>query len=64
MWVYTSHSTQSEYLRPTVDTQGAHLVHAQVTHVHALGVDLNTAALEILLVINPHLNDCSGEQRK
>lgn len=42
-------------LRATLDTKRADLVHAHLTHVHALGIDLDHAALEILLVKHVHL---------
>lgn len=45
-----------DYLRPALHTQGAHLVHAQVAHVHALIGDLDGAALEVLLVEDGHLD--------
>lgn len=41
--------------RATVHTQGAHSVHAHLTHVHTLIGDLDTAALEVLLVEHTHL---------
>lgn len=51
---------RSDYLRSALHAQGAHLVHAQVTHVHALVGDLNGAALEVLLVEDGHLDGCGG----
>ena len=49
------HLAVSQYLRPTLHAQGAHLVHAHVAHVHALSTDLNATALEVLLVEHEHL---------
>lgn len=43
------------YLRSAVDAQGAHPIHPNVRHVHALASDLNAAALEVLLVVHAHL---------
>lgn len=51
---------RSDYLRSALHAQGAHLVHAQVTHVHALVGDLNGAALEVLLVEDGHLDRGDG----
>lgn len=51
---------RSDYLRSALHAQGAHLVHAQVTHVHALVGDLNGAALEVLLVEDGHLDRGGG----
>lgn len=47
-----------DYLRSALHAQGAHLVHAQVAHVHALIGDLDGAALEVLLVEDGHLDGC------
>lgn len=46
-----------KYLRSTLNTQGAHAVHAQLTHVHALVADLDHATLEVLLVEHVHLGE-------
>lgn len=43
------------YLRTTLDTKGAHLVHPQVTDVNTLTGDLNSAALEVLMLVHVHL---------
>lgn len=51
---------RSNYLRAALHAQGAHLVHAQVAHVHALIGDLNGAALEVLLVEDGHLSKLVG----
>lgn len=51
----TRRRTHSGYLRTTFDAQGANLVHPHVTDVHALGVDLDGAALEVLLLVHVHL---------
>lgn len=58
-----AHATWTGYLRSAVDAQRAHPVHSHVTHIHTLGVDLNTAALEVLLVIHTHL-DSWGKENK
>lgn len=42
-------------LRSTLDAQGAHTVHAHLTHIHALVADLDHATLEVLLVEHVHL---------
>lgn len=52
------------HLRPTVDAQGAHPVHAHVAHVHTLGIDLHAAALEVLLIVDAHLTDRWGWRRQ
>lgn len=50
------HFSQSFHdLRSTFNTQGAHAVHAQLTHIHALVADLDHATLEVLLVEHVHL---------
>lgn len=41
--------------RSTLNAQGAHAVHAHLTHVHALVGDLDHATLEVLLVEHVHL---------
>lgn len=43
------------YLRTTIDTKGAYLVHPQVTDVNTLTGDLNRAALKVLVLIHVHL---------
>lgn len=43
------------YLRTTFHAKGAHLVHPQVTDVDTLTGDLNSAALEVLLLEHVHL---------
>lgn len=58
LYVYTG------YLRSAVDAQGAHPVHSHLTDIHTLGVDLNTTALEVLLVIHTHLESLGKEKRK
>ena len=52
------------YLRSALDTQGAHLVHSHVTHIHTLVGDLNAAALEVLLVKHTHLESRSKEKKE
>lgn len=47
--------TRSGYLRTTFDTEGANLVHPHVTDVHTLTGDLHSAALEVLLLVQMHL---------
>ncbi len=42
-------------LRSTLNAQGAHAVHAHLTHIHALVADLDHATLEVLLVKHVHL---------
>lgn len=51
----TCRRTHSGYLRTTFDTEGAHLVHPHVTDVHTLTVDLDSTALEVLLLVQMHL---------
>lgn len=58
------HCTGTGYLRSTFDAQGAHLVHSHVTHIHTLAGDLNTAALEVLLVIHTHLDSWGKIKRE
>lgn len=45
----------SVHLRSALNAQGAHAVHAQLAHVHALVADLDHATLEVLLVEHVHL---------
>ena len=56
-------------LRSALDAQGAHAVHAHLTHIHALVADLDHATLEVLLVEHVHLErgnrcrQCESEQQ-
>lgn len=59
-WVCTCGCGCTGYLRSTLDTQGAHLIHSHVAHIHALSANLNTVALEVLLVEHEHLHSQEG----
>lgn len=54
-WVGARSCRWTVYLRSTLNAQRTHPVHSHVAHIHALGVNLNAAALEVLLVEHVHL---------
>lgn len=56
VWVGVCGCKGTGYLRSTVNTQGAHSVHSHVAHIHTLAGDLDTTALEVLLVVHTHLD--------